>query len=94
MLSGGEKRYLEFLLVDSMERLITILDEPFAEIEPIYIEQIFKVIDKKKNDKCYIITDQNYQAISTICTKTYLLVNGSCHYVKSKEDLVHFGYIL
>jgi ABC-type multidrug transport system ATPase subunit len=93
-LSGGERRYLEFLLVDSMEKQITILDEPFAEIEPIYIEKIFRIIDKKKNDKCYIITDQNYQAVSTICTKTYLLVNGSCHYVKSKEDLVHFGYIL
>jgi ABC-type multidrug transport system ATPase subunit len=94
MLSGGEKRYLEFLLVDSMERIITILDEPFAEIEPIYIEKMLKIIDRKKNDKCYIITDQNYHSISTICTKTYLLVNGNCHYVKSKEDLIHFGYIL
>jgi ABC-type multidrug transport system ATPase subunit len=93
-LSGGERRYLEFLLVDSMEKAITILDEPFSEIEPIFIERMFKIIDQKKNDKCYMVTDQNYLAVSTICTKTYLLVNGNCHYVKSKEDLVHYGYIL
>lgn len=93
-LSSGEKRYMEFLLIDSMEKKVTILDEPFAEIEPIYIERMFRIIDRKKNEKCYVITDQNYNAISSVCTKTYLLANGSAHFAKSREDLVHHGYIL
>jgi ABC-type (unclassified) transport system, ATPase component len=93
-LSGGERRYLEFLLVDHLRKSITILDEPFAELEPIYIERIIRRIERNKDKCCYLVSDQNYYAIKQVCTRIYLLSGSNCYPVNNEEDLVRMKYLV
>jgi ABC-type multidrug transport system, ATPase component len=92
-LSGGELRYLEFLLINALNRSIILLDEPFAGIEPIYIELLCKQIASGSKTKCYIISDHNYDVVSSLCTKVYLFCNGTSILINSREDLRRYGYI-
>lgn len=92
-LSGGERRYLEFLLVNSLDRDIIILDEPFSEIEPIYEKAIFDDIMKYFNDRVYIITDHKFEIIKKLCTQLYLLQNGELLKISSEDELIKYGYL-
>lgn len=76
-LSGGELRYLEFLLVLSLRRLVTLLDEPFSEIEPIYVERMQELIRRYCVDfGCVVVTDQNTVAVRQVATRVVELVDG------------------
>lgn len=92
-LSGGERRYLEFLLVNSLERDIIILDEPFSEIEPIYEKYIFDDIMKKSKNRVYIITDHKFEIIKKLCTQLYLLQNGELIKILGEDELIKYGYL-
>lgn len=92
-LSGGEKRYFEFLLVNSLDRSIVILDEPFSEIEPIYEEIICNHIRSQQKNRLYIITDHKFSKIKEICTKLYLLSNSSLKNINDEKDLIKYGYL-
>lgn len=92
-LSGGERRYLEFLLVNSLDRDIMILDEPFSEIEPIYEKAIFDDIMKYFKDRVYIITDHKFEIIKKLCTQLYLLQNGELRKISSEDELIEYGYL-
>ena len=65
-MSGGEARMAELYLVLMTEGDFCILDEPFAQISPIYIETAQQMIREKSREKGIIVTDHNYEAISKV----------------------------
>ena len=75
-LSGGEKRYLEFLLINNLPKNIVILDEPFSEIEPIYEEKICNQILENSKTRLYLISDHNISTLKKLCTRILVLKNG------------------
>ena len=75
-LSGGEKRYLEFLLINNLPKNIVILDEPFSEIEPIYEEKICNQILENSKTRLYLISDHNISTLKKLYTRILVLKNG------------------
>jgi len=92
-LSLGERRYLELLLIAHLEHPFLLLDEPFSMIEPLYKEEIKKVLFSLKAKKGILLTDHYYQDVLDIADKNAVLTNGELHAVNTKEDLQKLGYL-
>ena len=76
-LSGGERRRVEIARCLVPNPNFILLDEPFAGIDPIAVEDIQKVIEKlKKKNIGIFITDHNVRETLTITDRSYLLYNG------------------
>ena len=76
-LSGGERRRTEIARCLVTNPSFILLDEPFAGIDPIAVEDIQKIIEKLKNkDIGVLITDHNVRETLTITDRSYLLYNG------------------
>lgn len=92
-LSGGEARLAELCLVLLSEAPFYILDEPFSQIDPVNIEAVQKLIREKAQDHGIIITDHNYEAISSVADNLFVIADGYTAPVHSREDLVRYGYL-
>jgi ABC-type multidrug transport system ATPase subunit len=92
-LSGGESRYLEVKLMLNIDTLFVLLDEPFNGISPLHIELVKKMILDKSLKKGIILTDHDYRNVFDVATKYYLLFDGGLKPVKTKQDLIDWGYI-
>ena len=68
-LSGGEKRKTEIL------RAI-LLDEPFAGVDPISVEEIIKILKNFKKDLGIFISDHNFRDVINVCDEIILLNQG------------------
>ena len=76
-LSGGERRRTEIARCLVTDPDFILLDEPFAGIDPIAVEDIQKIIEKLKNKNIgVLITDHNVRETLTITDRSYLLYNG------------------
>ena len=76
-LSGGERRRTEIARSLVTNPSFILLDEPFAGIDPIAVEDIQKIIKKlKSKDIGVLITDHNVRETLTITDRSYLLYNG------------------
>ena len=76
-LSGGERRRTEIARCLVTDPNFILLDEPFAGIDPIAVEDIQKIIEKLKNKNIgVLITDHNVRETLTITDRSYLLFNG------------------
>ena len=77
-LSGGERRRTEIARSLVTNPSFILLDEPFAGIDPIAVEDIQKIIEKlKKKNIGVLITDHNVRETLTITDRSYLLYNGN-----------------
>ncbi len=92
-LSGGEARLAELCLVLLSEAPFYILDEPFSQIDPVNIEAVQELIREKAQDHGIIITDHNYEAISSVADNLFVIADGYTAPVHSREDLVRYGYL-
>ena len=92
-MSGGEARLAELYLVLMAESPFCILDEPFSQIDPVHIEAVQRLIREKSREKGIIVTDHNYDAISTVADQLFVLSDGYTHPVESRDDLVRHGYL-
>lgn len=92
-LSGGEKRYLEVVLILNLPTLFAMLDEPFSQVEPIYRNDIKSLIDEYKKDKGIIITDHDYINLMDISDKTFLLTGGALKPILKMNQLIEFNYL-
>lgn len=92
-LSGGERRYLEVLLIIHLDVMFVLLDEPFSGIEPIYKEMIKEVINEAKKDKGIILTDHDYLNIVQVSTQIILITNGVSKHITSCKELEVLGYV-
>lgn len=93
-MSGGEARLAELYLVLMAESPFCILDEPFSQIDPVHIEAVQRLIRERSTERGIIVTDHNYDAISTVADHLFVLSDGYTHPVESREDLVRHGYLL
>lgn len=93
VLSGGESRYLEVKLILNLDSQFSLLDEPFNGISPLHIEAIKQMIKDKSNEKGIVLTDHDYRNVLDIANKYFLLFDGGIKKIKTKEDLIVWGYI-
>ena len=78
LLSGGERRRTEIARALATDPNFILLDEPFAGVDPVAVEDIQRIIARLKNKNIGIlITDHNVQETLAITDKTYLMFEGS-----------------
>ena len=76
-LSGGERRRVEIARVLCMDPDFILLDEPFAGVDPIAVEEIQEIVYKLKSKKIgVLITDHNVRETLSITDRSYLLFDG------------------
>lgn len=92
-LSGGESRYLEVKLLLNLDSIFVLLDEPFNGISPLHVELIKTMIIKKASQKGIILTDHDYRNVLDVANKLYLLFDGGLKSIKTKQDLMDWGYV-
>ena len=88
-LSGGQRRKVEIARTLAAEPKIILLDEPFAGIDPIAIEDIKNVLKKLLQKNIGIlITDHNVRETLEICTKAAIINNGEIIAQGDKQSLI------
>ena len=88
LLSGGERRRTEIARSLATSPKFLLLDEPFAGVDPVAVEDIQKIISLLKNKNIGIlITDHNVQETLAITDKTYLMFEGSILKEGTPEEL-------
>lgn len=77
-LSGGERRRTEIARALATNPSFILLDEPFAGVDPIAVEDIMKIVaNLKKRGIGVLITDHNVHETLSIVDKAYILINGT-----------------
>ena len=88
-LSGGQRRKVEIARTLAANPKIILLDEPFAGIDPIAIDEIKQVLIKLKNKNIGIlITDHNVREALEICDQAIVINNGSIIAKGDKNSLI------
>jgi lipopolysaccharide export system ATP-binding protein len=87
-LSGGERRRTEIARALAIDPKFILLDEPFAGVDPIAVEDIQSIIKKLKEKNIgVLITDHNVHETLTITDRSYLLYEGSIMKAGTAEEL-------
>jgi lipopolysaccharide export system ATP-binding protein len=87
-LSGGERRRTEIARALAVDPKFILLDEPFAGVDPIAVEDIQQVVAKLKHKNIGIlITDHNVNETLSICDRAYLLIEGKIFKHGTAEEL-------
>jgi len=87
-LSGGERRRTEIARALAVDPKFILLDEPFAGVDPIAVEDIQEVIARLKFKNIGIlITDHNVNETLSICDRAYLLIDGKIFKHGTAEEL-------
>lgn len=87
-LSGGERRRTEIARALAVDPKFILLDEPFAGVDPIAVEDIQEIIARLKFKNIGIlITDHNVNETLSICDRAYLLIDGSIFKHGTAEEL-------
>jgi lipopolysaccharide export system ATP-binding protein len=87
-LSGGERRRLEIARCLAMDPKIVLLDEPFAGIDPIAVQDLQQLIGRlTERGLGVLITDHNVRETLGICTRAYILVAGRVIEHGSREEI-------
>ncbi|MGQ1927712.1 LPS export ABC transporter ATP-binding protein [Ornithobacterium rhinotracheale] len=88
LLSGGERRRCEIARALAVNPKFILLDEPFAGVDPIAVEDIQKIVRSLvKKDIGILITDHNVQQTLAITDKTYIMFEGRILKEGSPEEL-------
>lgn len=92
-ISGGERRVIETYAVLKQEADIILLDEPFSNIAPLYVEKIKHLISAQKAHKAIIITDHYFRDVIDISDELYLLNNGCTKKIEDITELEDYKYL-
>ncbi|MGB0390664.1 MAG: LPS export ABC transporter ATP-binding protein [Salibacteraceae bacterium] len=88
LLSGGERRRCEIARALAVDPKFILLDEPFAGVDPIAVEDIQAIVHKLKYRNIGIlITDHNVQETLAITDRTYLMFEGNILKAGKPEEL-------
>lgn len=89
-LSGGERRRTEIARALAVDPKFILLDEPFAGVDPIAVEDIQNIVSHLKDRNIgVLITDHNVHETLSITDRAYLLFEGSVLKAGSAEDLAN-----
>lgn len=89
-LSGGERRRTEIARALAIDPKFILLDEPFAGVDPIAVEDIQQIVVKLKEKNIgVLITDHNVHETLSITDRSYLLFEGSIMKAGTAEDLAN-----
>ncbi|MCX8481092.1 MAG: LPS export ABC transporter ATP-binding protein [Sediminibacterium sp.] len=87
-LSGGERRRTEIARALAVNPQFILLDEPFAGVDPIAVEDIQHIVARLKYRNIGIlITDHNVNETLSICDRAYLLIDGKIFQQGTAEEL-------
>jgi lipopolysaccharide export system ATP-binding protein len=93
-LSGGERRRTEIARCLAVDPKFILLDEPFAGIDPIAVEDIQNIVRKLKMKNIgVLITDHNVHETLTITDRSYLLFEGSILMAGTSQQLAEDPYV-
>ncbi len=93
-LSGGERRRTEIARALAVDPKFILLDEPFAGVDPIAVEDIQAIVSKlKKRNIGVLITDHNVHETLTITDRAYLLFEGSILKAGTAEELAEDEHV-
>ncbi|CEN49346.1 LPS export ABC transporter ATP-binding protein [Capnocytophaga canis] len=88
LLSGGERRRTEIARALATSPKFILLDEPFAGVDPVAVEDIQRIVAQLKNKNIGIlITDHNVQETLAITDRTYLMFEGGILKAGVPEEL-------
>lgn len=88
LLSGGERRRTEIARALAANPSFILLDEPFAGVDPIAVEEIQTIVAKLKTRNIGIlITDHNVQETLSITDRAYLLTEGKIMLTGTPEEI-------
>ena len=88
VLSGGERRRTEIARALAVDPKFILLDEPFAGIDPIAVEDIQTIVTRLRYKNIGIlITDHNVNETLSICDRAYLLIEGKIYKHGTAEEL-------
>ena len=88
LLYGGERRRTEIARALATDPKFVLLDEPFAGVDPVAVEDIQKIVAHlKKKNIGILITDHNVQETLAITDKTFLMFEGSILKAGTPEEL-------
>lgn len=88
LLSGGERRRTEIARALAVNPKFILLDEPFAGVDPIAVEDIQSIVfNLKQKNIGILITDHNVQETLSITDRAYLLVEGKIFESGTAEEL-------
>lgn len=89
-LSGGERRRTEIARALAVDPNFVLLDEPFAGVDPIAVEEIQTIVARLKSRNIGIlITDHNVDETLSITDRAYLMVDGKLFKSGTAEDLAN-----
>lgn len=93
-LSGGERRRTEIARALAVDPQFILLDEPFAGVDPIAVEDIQSIVSKLKDKNIgVLITDHNVHETLSITDRAYLLFEGSVMKSGSAEELANDEHV-
>ncbi|MCS6965991.1 MAG: LPS export ABC transporter ATP-binding protein [Candidatus Kapabacteria bacterium] len=88
MLSGGERRRCEIARALAAEPKFILLDEPFAGIDPLAVEDLMRLVRRLKTRSIgVLITDHNVHETLSITDRAYILIDGSIFYSGTAEEI-------
>ena len=89
-LSGGERRRTEIARALAVDPKFVLLDEPFAGVDPIAVEEIQSIVTKlRRKNIGILITDHNVDETLSITDRAYLMVDGKLFKSGTAEDLAN-----
>jgi lipopolysaccharide export system ATP-binding protein len=89
-LSGGERRRTEIARALAVDPKFVLLDEPFAGVDPIAVEEIQSIVARlKRRNIGILITDHNVDETLSITDRAYLMVDGKLFKSGTAEDLAN-----
>jgi ABC-type multidrug transport system ATPase subunit len=92
-LSGGERRFLELLLILFSKSRFSFLDEPFSGLSPVMIERALEIMKDVKKEKGLLITDHMYKYVTECSDHLYCMYHGRTVKLSDSTELVRYGYI-
>jgi ABC-type multidrug transport system ATPase subunit len=90
VLSMGERRFLEFLLVFYLPHPFLMLDEPFSGLAPLQIQRVQKLINEKRSQKGFLISDHYFDNVLQMSDHNWMLRHGKLESITPDE--VHDAY--
>lgn len=94
LLSGGEARFIESLIVLYSSAPYTLLDEPFNGISPILRDELMDIIKQRAQCKGIILTDHDYRNVLNVADKIILIKEGKSILINRRDELVQYGYLV